>query len=502
MADKKSVHIPYSILISTTCLLLLAGCGGNQSHPPEQDLNVSITEPTDRDFDAIKRDGVLRMITSYSSGSYFLYGGVERGFEYELAQKFAKENDLALEVVILKEGDNPYDLLNSGVGDFIAASYTITEERKKYVDFSRPYNLVNQVIVYNGSLEDMPQHMRQMDGFSISVRRNSSYYPKLLQLRKEGIDLAINLVPDEMDTESLLFAVSNGTYDATIADDNLFKAAKKYMSNLRQGPVISERDTIAWALRQNSENLKTAMNRFMYKHFRFAGVNEKPKRSAFLNILRKRYFGGTRKVADYYEPDKEYKHGGLLSPYDQLIERIAVEEDIDPLMLTSIIAQESKFNPESKSWAGAVGLMQIIPRFSEVENEELLYEPETNIREGIRILKEHYNHYAYLDSLNRWKLTLATYNAGLGHLADARRLAVDMNRDPNEWDNISRALLKLMQRKYYKDARYGFCRGIETVRYVREIMNRYHTYQTILDIAERQDRNVSPAMIGISPVLN
>jgi membrane-bound lytic murein transglycosylase F len=131
--------------------------------------------------------------------------------------------------------------------------------------------------------------------------------------------------------------------------------------------------------------------------------------------------------------------------------------------------------------------MQIMPRFSEISPDSL-YIPEVNIREGARILSSHLKHYSYMDSTNQWSFALATYNAGMGHVADARRLAIDHNKDPNEWKNVSEALLKLMQRRYYQQARYGFARGIETVRYVNEIMNRYNTYQTILAYNENRSK--------------
>ncbi|HMB99204.1 MAG TPA: transglycosylase SLT domain-containing protein, partial [Balneolaceae bacterium] len=141
-----------------------------------------------------------------------------------------------------------------------------------------------------------------------------------------------------------------------------------------------------------------------------------------------------------------------------------------------------------KSWAGAVGLMQVLPRFVETPYEEL-YDPVKNIEEGARIIKEHLDHYAYMDSTNRWAFSLATYNVGLGHMADARRLTIDRNKNPNEWEYVSDSLIRLMQRRYYQDARYGFARGIEPVKYVEEIMNRYRTYQAVIALAEQQQQS-------------
>lgn len=462
-------------------------------------LGVSVTEPVEHDFDEIKKRGTLRMITRYSSNTYFLHQGLEWGFEYELISHFAREHDLALEVIIVGADESPYDLLNSGRGDVIAASYTITPERKEYVKFTRPYNLVDQVVVLSSDLEGSFQSLEDLveNDITISIGRNSSYYQRLKEFQQEGFEIDIQIVSNNNDTESLLFDVSSGAYMATVADDNIFQASNKYMAGLMKGPVISRKDTIAWAIRKNAPNLETEMNRFLYKHFRFSSNGQPPKRSTLLNVLRERYFEGGKQIADYYNPELSFPVSGVISPYDELIKSVADSAGLDWLMISSMVAQETKFNPQSESWAGAVGLMQILPRFSEVEDPQLLYDEGVNVREGVRIISEHLNHYSYMDSTNQWAFALAAYNAGPGHIADARRLAIDANKNPNEWENVAEALLKLMQRRYYKDARYGFCRGIETVRYVEEITSRYDTYQSVWALAmQRQDR-VMPGVVGL-----
>tara|TARA_R110002126_G_scaffold13356_2_gene58091 strand:+ start:11895 stop:13427 length:1533 start_codon:yes stop_codon:yes gene_type:complete len=494
-----SFFSPKNFLLVAT--LICISCTGNSEKDrkvidPSSSL-ATITEPVYRDYAEIKRSGVLRVITSYSSSTYFLHRGIQAGFEYELVKDFAKENDLALEVVIIGEDENPYDLLNSGAGDLIAASYTITEERKEVVDFTRPYNLVDQLIVLSEELGKEPESITDLRSIPITVRRNSSYYVKLKELQNEGFDLTINLVSDDLDTEALLFQVANGTYSATVADDNFFEASDKYMKGLVKGPIIAENDTIAWAIRKNAPDLESKFNKYLYKHFRF-NADGIPKRSAFLNVLRKKYFKGSEPIEQYFSPDIEQQGIAGISPYDSLLQTVAAEFDLDWVMLTSIAAQESKFDPYSESWAGAVGIMQVLPRFSEIPLDDL-FDPEINIREGARILKEQMEHYSYMDSTTQWQFALATYNAGPGHVADARRLAIDHNDDPNEWDSVSKALLRLMQRKYYQNARYGFCRGIETVRYVNEITNRSNTYEAILALAQNRN-NSFPGVLGIKTI--
>jgi len=464
-------------------------------------MSVTNYEPIDRDFHDIKNGGVLRMITYYSSNTYFLNQGIEVGFEYELLREFARENDLALEVIIVGADENPFDLLNLGVGDVIAANYTITPERREAANFTRPYNIVDQMVVYSAEQSVRPKTISELSnsGIPISVRINSSYYFRLKELIEEGYNLVIDPINEGADTEALLVQVAHGNLAATVADDNMFNAANRYMEGLISGPTIAESDTIAWAIRSNAPDLEDRMNRYLYKHFRFTEDRDRPRRSTFLNVLRRKYFEESRQMADYYNPEWQYQTIGIISPYDEIVRQVAESEGIDWLLITAMIAQESGFNPHSKSWAGAVGLMQIMPQFVDTPYEEL-YDEVTNIRVGARIIREHLDHYAYLDSTNQISFALATYNVGLGHMADARRLVMDRNRNPNEWSEVSDALLRLMQRRYYQDARYGFARGIEPVRYVEEILNRYRTYEAIMALAEQQQQNgftnmISPGMI-------
>jgi membrane-bound lytic murein transglycosylase F len=499
--NKYKGNLVIGILVISTSLSSCTSQKKNQPPQIQEPIKVTDTKPIHRDLDAIKKSGVIRLITRYNSSSYFLHKGVERGFEYEFFHEFAKENNLNVEVVIVQDGQNPIDLLNSGKGDVIAANYVITNARKKYVDFTDPYNLVNEVVVLPDTDRPVPNNLEALGDITINVRRNSSYHQTLERLKKEnGYNYTIKPVSSGWDTEALMLGVEQGHIQATVADDNLFEAANTYMDGLEEGPIIEKSDTVAWAIRKDSPELKKSMNEYLSKHFKLEGKNQPPKRSAFLNILRQRYFKNVNKLYAFTDPSTT-KYSGILSPYDKLIKPIADSMGVDWRMIVAIAAQESKFDPSAKSWTGAVGLMQVSPRFSEYSVKQL-ENKKLNVREGIRILKDQLNHYAYMDSTNRWDFALATYNAGPGHIADARRLVMDHNKNPNSWKNTAKALLMLMKRKYYKDARYGFCRGIETVQYVNGIMNRFKMYQTILALANQRQKRINPAVLGMGKTIN
>ena len=443
-------------------------------------LNVSVQEPVERDFDAIREEGVLRMITRFNSSSYFLHRGEERGFEFEFARRFAEQNNLRLEVVIAGNNEEPIDLLNAGRGDLIAANYSITDARMQYISFSEPYNIVDQVLVLRAG-EHVPYSLGELEDAVISVRRGSSYVKTLKRLKAEyGYSFTIDILPEMWDTEAIMFAIADGEFDMTIADANLFQAASNYISGIASGPVISGDEQIAWGVRRNAPQLVEQMNRYILGHFSISDADMLPRRSSFMNVLRQRYFDN--RPANYtvrnYGMHRVTGYEGLFSPYDRLVQPLAEEYGVDWKLVLAVMAQESRFDPYAKSRMGAIGLMQIIPRFSPFEEHEL-WDPETNIREGLRYLRKHLDHYSYMEEDNRLAFALATYNAGMGHMADARRLTVDRNRDPNNWDDVAQSLLLLMQPRFFSQARFGFVRGTEPVNYVTEIKRRHTMYQNM-----------------------
>lgn len=410
-------------------------------------IKVAESERISFDFEEIQNRGTLRMITRYSPASYFLLAGRDRGFEFEFVSRFARENGLKVEVVLIGSHENPLLYLESGKGDLIADHFVINEELPDYVTFSTPYNFINQVY----------------------------------EIRDIGIA-----------NSSLLQSPNEKTADFSI---HKYQALTRHLAGKSARPVVTKRDSIAWVVRQNAPVLKKKMDEFIGKHIRVRNSDGRIIRSAYLNNLRHRYFERDHFESRYHNRAFDAIYTGYLSPYDEMVKTIADEAGVDWKLVIAVMAQESAFDPMAESHAGARGLMQIIPRFSRVSDETDLYKPEINIREGVRYLKTHLTREAHLDSLNRQSMALAAYNVGMGNLADAKKLAVSLGNNPDEWPHIADALIKLMDPKYYKHARYGYKKGTETVNYVEEVLNRYSRYQAIYKMATLFEREDNQGMI-------
>ncbi len=491
------LSFPYLMLPALGALLVLGAC-----EPIEQEywqqappLNLpDVPHPAvERDLAQILGSGVIRMVTRYNSSNYFIHKGAEAGFEYELFLRFATAHDLGVEVVIPEPGEDLVSLLNSGRGDVIAAGMISDERMTTYVSFTRPYNFVHKVLILSAS-DERPNTLDALNGLTIYLPFHSTYRQELLELRRrQGLQFFLASARQMVEPEELIAQVAQRQIPATIVNDDLARAALTYQENVRIGPKIGSQKPVAWAVRQNSPELKAALNNYLKQHFWVTPQGQ--RRSRTYGILYERYYRDENQIRDFQAPDERVDKSGRISPYDDLIREEAGRAGFDWRLVAALIYQESRFDPLAVSSAGAIGLMQVLPQFAGPDGDDL-FDPATNIRAGVRLLRQTYDTYAYLDSLDRWHFTLATYHAGYGHMTDARRLVIDMGKDPNRWQGaVAIALPHLMQQRYFREARHGFYRGAETVSYVQNILNRYHQYRRFSPPAE--DRSIS--LQGLQP---
>lgn len=138
-----------------------------------------------------------------------------------------------------------------------------------------------------------------------------------------------------------------------------------------------------------------------------------------------------------------------------------------------MIYQESHLDPKAQSGSGACGLMQITRSTAKRLGLKDIFNPELNIKTGVKLLGILYALYDKAEGEDRLYLAIAAYNIGQGHILDARNLAESMGLDPNLWSSLSKTLPLLMEEKYYKKSLYGYCRGIEPIEYVSKVMIYY-----------------------------
>lgn len=437
----------------------------------------------DIDFPQIKQKGKLTAITGFNAYSYFIYKGQPMGFEYELLERLGEYLNLEIEIRDEKNLDSMFNDLNSGKGDLIAFNLTVTNERKKNIAFTDYLHTTRQVLVQRKPVNwrkmklhqienKMVRNVIDLENDTVYVRANSSHEERLRNLSNEiGGEIFISEADNNLSQEDLIEMVESGEIKFTIADYEIAKLMTFRYSSLDIKTSISLPQKIAWAVRKNSDSLVSVINAWL------ADMKNSPD---YYEIYRKYY---TDKYAYRSRVNSEYfsKTGGKISEYDDLIKKLSKDLGWDWRLLASVIYQESQFNVKASSWAGAVGLMQLMPATAKQFGAVDRTDPHQSLKAGVKYLKYLDQEWKdrVTDDKERLKFVLASYNIGPGHIEDAVNLTEKYNADTEEWqDNVEVYLLKKSKPKFYNDdiVNYGYCSGLETSNYVEQIMTRYSQY--------------------------
>jgi membrane-bound lytic murein transglycosylase F len=454
-------------------------------------------EPIVRDLDAIRADKTLRVIFTFNSTGYFVFRGETMGYEYELLSRFAHDQQLRLVPVVVRDSVTLIDQLNKGDGDVIAAQLVAPGNESEILATDGLYETA-PVVVQRGAGSPASGHTaatttalereQRETGESVTVRarlvaspqelagrdvhlsRRSPYRGTLLELNDALTD-DVHVVEVDQSADKLIQRLSEGEIGYTVAAENVAKLKATEYANLVIQPQLGPPKQVVWAVRRNAPQLHDALNAWL-----------KTQRK-LMAILYRKYFLDRRGFAQRAASRYLTAETGTLSPFDEWFREYARIPGWDWRLVASQAYQESRFNPNAKSWAGAVGVMQIMPRTAR-ELRVNPHDPRQSIEGACRYLWKFDDHFKEIRSEDdRTRLVLASYNVGLGHVEDARRLAKKNGDDPDDWDDVAYWLIRKSKRAVYNDpvVKYGFARGTEPVDYVERVMDRFGHYKQFVE---------------------
>ena len=481
-------------------LAAIAGCGetsflntaiGRAQRKAEMGPSVAF------DLAAIRQRDTLTVIAPYNSTTYFLYRAEPMGYEYELLKKFAEDMGVTLRMLVVTERDSMFKLLRAGKGDIIAARLMPAPEDSGVVAYTRGLYSTNPVLVQRtssppavvvadtapalgGAAEPVTppvatvrvrqiQRPSQLKGQRVDVPDQSQFTQTLIELADTTGD--IHVVEVDASSEALIRAVSEGTIRYTVAQGNLADISSEHYTNITVRPVLGDAAPIAWAVRPNAPQLLAQLNYWM---------GHKSNASLMARLYTK-YFINSAGYHQRIDSPFLASETGRLSEYDSLFKAGAAKIGWDWRLLASQSYQESKFKPQARSWAGAVGLLQLMPRTAAEFKVRNSGNPQENVAGAVRFLDWLTNHWTKRidDPEERLKFILASYNTGSGHVEDAQRLAQAAGDDPTKWADVSYWLLQKSKKEVYTNpvVKYGYSRGIEPVNYVSIILERFNHYR-------------------------
>ena len=435
-------------------------------------LSMIVADVRLDDLPKIQERKILRVITYQSPGNYFFNNGKMHGFEYAFIKEFAESKKMNVNVVLANSHEEMRELLLSGDGDIIAASLPENSLSDEKIVMSSAYDYSAPVIIGRETEKNLVD-IRDLEGRRIALAPESPYRGILEGIQQRGIDFEIIDSGDGVNIEETLYRVSHAMHDLTILGGHQIKAELTRQYGLKPLFTLSEPLPQSWAVRVSDHKLLSAVNDFIEKEYR--GHTYNVLYSKYLSRPKNRK-AETRLLAQL---DK-------LSPYDEIVKVNAEQHSFDWRLIVAQMYQESQFDPAAVSYAGAEGLMQLMPATAEELGVDDLYDPTSNINAGVRymkILRDQFEQELPLED-KTW-FTLASYNAGFNRVKKARVLAEKMGLDSDRWfGNVEKAMLEL-SRPFTRDGEIKrLCRCGQAVVYVQDIRSLYNNYVRLTETTQ------------------
>lgn len=425
------------------------------------------------DFRKIVEGDTLIAVTATNSTDYFIYRGTPMGFQLELLQQFATQMGVQLKIIVENDIEKSISMLVTGQCHLVAQRRLSGMCKLNLIGYSDALAGAQPILVQRYR-SDMIEDFGELSGKTIHLAKSTVMASHLKRYAlKNGISLDIVEV-DSLDAEQMLEAVSKSVFDYTVIDENVAILYSGYYQNLNYGVKAGEALHLSWVVSKHSTALLDSINTWIVSASDTETIDK-----LFRKYYRHRYGSNAIDYSDYIN----YKD--RISPFDDLIKMHSQTLNWDWRLLASLIYQESRFNPNAVSWAGAIGIMQLMPETAMLYGIDSSSNVSDHIAAGVTHLK---NIDALIpddvcDSTDRIKITMAAYNIGYSHLKDAMALAEKYGRNYNTWkNNIEFFLLHLSDPRFYTDSvvSSGYCPGRLAVGFVDEIFNRYQHYSNII----------------------
>ena len=416
----------------------------------------------------VEKNKVITFVTMNSPNTYYVNGDNEyAGLEYDLAKLFVKDlgDGTQLKLIVANHIDQVLPAVLSGKADIAAADISVTEVRKKHINFTIPYQDVQQQVVYNKTSNNKaPKNLKELIGLNISVPKGTSFVERLTKLRELEPGLMWQ-ERDDADSEQLITEVALGDIEYTVADSHLIAILQNYHPNLGVAFTIGKPEKIAWALAKNSDpKLLKKANAFFTKI----------KNNGTLRNLVDRYHGNVKRLKPLDVKTFLMNSNKLLPKYVHLFKQAQDVTGIDWRLLAAISYQESHWDTFSTSPTNVRGLMMLTEATADQMGVTDRLDPKQSIPAGAKYIN------LLVDTIpdrvpepDRTFMALASYNIGYAHVEDARVLAQRLKLNPNSWADVKKTLLMLNDPNYYVNAKYGYCGCGQPIVFVESIRS-YH----------------------------
>jgi len=394
----------------------------------------------------IRERRLVRFLTVSDPMFYGVDGHRQGGLVYEGARLFEEFLNARLGItrpvervrVILVpvRRDQLLPLLAAGRAEMAAASLRVTPARASRVAFSRPFYSDGREIVVTAPGVEPPADVEDLSGRAAFVRASSHYRESLEalseRLQAEGREpVRIVYVEEILEDGDILQLVERGDIPLTVIDDHIAAFWLTFFPGLVAHPDLALRENgeIAWAIRPDAPELGEIVDAFVAEH----------RVGTLLgNVLVKRYM----ESPEWVRSARTFYRRGDFTELEAVFRDAEAAHGFDWRLLAAQAVQESGLDPDRRSDAGAVGLMQLLPSTArQMGYAGDLTDPAGNVDTAARylehILAEYFPGLRNRDSTQAHLMALAAYNAGPTRVARLRETAASRGFDPDRWfDNV------------------------------------------------------------------
>lgn len=395
------------------------------------------------------------------SSDYFLYKGRPIGFQYELLHMMCDSLGLKPRFTLSTDAAEVKEGMLTGDYDIIAVDLDDEMDDTSDITFSGSHSFSFPVLVCrDGDMADYPKLLYVPAHFPGQILPGSL---------GNAADWEI-IRSSDMDVEEFFGLLQDKKINYLVSDYNTVLALLPFYPDLviaaRLGPEYRRR----WVLRTANISLNARIDDWL-SHF---------KNTPSYKKLCDKYLKPRTK---YLTLASKEKRSGKISPYDAIIKKYSEARGLDWRFVSSIIYQESRFTTTSVGVGGSFGIMQMMPATGEHFGVDMNSPLEAQIYAGISLINSMNRQFLDIEDENeRMFFVAASYNAGSGHIHDARSLCRKYGGNADLWMDVEPYLALKSDKKFYTDpvVRNGYFPGRHTIRYTHSVMDRYLGYKVSL----------------------
>lgn len=451
----KRKHVSYIFLAAAAVVLIVVLSLHDRIQP------LSFIEKIEKHENVAESHGdTIDALIFYHAADYFVYQGSVIGFQYDLINRMGKDLGLPVHISIETDPEVAFEATLTNKYDVVSFDFVRDPYISLYIDESVPHSYTYPVLITrkkSRAQDDNVKHVVHVPGryphhIDLSIMINQS---KNWELQYE----------QGLSVEDLFEMMADTLIDYMVCNYNEAITMLPFYSTLALGPRVGENFPRSWVLNISNQALKDSINGWLTKY----------KTTKEYQKLCEKYLS-----AHSYVIQHSFGHRrNNISYYDRCLKNASARHHIDWRFMSSIIYQESHFSSDVLGMGGSFGIMQMMPSTCESYGITDSSSVEDQIWAGAKYISYLYRIFSdNVDSADVYYFVAASYNAGPGHVIDAKALCRKYGGDDRHWSDVSKYLALKSHREYYRDpvVKCGYYPGKHTLHYVDEVMNRYKGY--------------------------